>query len=204
MLRTAFSMLRPVGLLAALATCVASPASAHAQRLGNGGGLRGGFLSGGGLRGGGGNGGYRGGYRSGGYIDPWYSTNGVIMDGSAPIVYGDASVPTGVAQNPAIQRQSFYMPANTQSTTVAVRVPPNAEVFFDGDATRQRGPERIYQSPPLEAGKDYRYEVKARWNENGKAVEQTRSIAVRAGGKTDVDFSRPESAPAPKSEKGDK
>jgi uncharacterized protein (TIGR03000 family) len=225
MVRTVFSMLRPVALAAALVTCIALPASVHAQRRGggggawNGGGYRGGGWNGGGYRGGGWYGdGYRGGwyggsgigiggpwyggYRGGYYGDGWYAPNGVIVDNSAPIIYSDPAVLT---QNPVIQTQSFYPPADAtssaQTATVDVRVPPNAEVFFDGDATRQRGPERIFQSPPLEPGKKFHYDVKVRFNDNGKMVEQTRQIAVKAGAKTDVDFTRPESAPAPAPEK---
>jgi hypothetical protein len=36
----------------------------------------------------------------------------------------------------------------------------------------------------------FHYKVRARWNDNGKTVEQTRTIDVRAGQTTTVDFTR--------------
>ena len=54
-------------------------------------------------------------------------------------------------------------------------------VWFDGSPTRQGGTERKFASPPLEPGNAYNYEVRARWLVNGKPVEQTQAVGVRAG-----------------------
>lgn len=52
-------------------------------------------------------------------------------------------------------------------------------------------------SPALPAGKNFTYEIKARWMENGKPVEQTRSIHVQANAWQVVDFTKPEMPAVP-------
>jgi uncharacterized protein (TIGR03000 family) len=75
---------------------------------------------------------------------------------------------------------------------VHVRVPAAATVWFEGDQTRQTGPARDFVSPPLTPGQTYTYDVRARWTENGRPVEQTRTVRVRAGDTSTVDFTSPE------------
>ena len=56
----------------------------------------------------------------------------------------------------------------------------DTEIWLGNSKTQSQGMERQYQSPPLESGRDYTYTVKARWTRDGKAVEQTRDVTVRA------------------------
>lgn len=93
--------------------------------------------------------------------------------------------------------QSFYpsnapMPEGTSgnaSAWVDVRVPTGAAVFFEGEKTQQMGPFRSFVSPPLETGHDYTYQVEAKWfDQNGKVVDQKKTIHVRPGQRTMVDF----------------
>src|SRR6266851_8144914 len=72
---------------------------------------------------------------------------------------------------------------------ITVVVPADAEVFFDGDATTQKGTERLFFTPPLEVGKKYHYEILARWKQGGKTVEQTRKVPLTGGSRIRVDFS---------------
>jgi uncharacterized protein (TIGR03000 family) len=76
---------------------------------------------------------------------------------------------------------------------IDVRVPSDAELWFDGRRTGQSGSERTFHTPPLEKGQGYRYEVRARWTENGKTVEQTQSVGVTAGARANVVFPKPKS-----------
>jgi uncharacterized protein (TIGR03000 family) len=71
-------------------------------------------------------------------------------------------------------------------------VPPDAQVFFDENPTQQTGEFRTFTSPSLPTDKAMHYDVKARWNDNGKQMEQTRRVEVRAGQRSTVDFTRPE------------
>ena len=67
---------------------------------------------------------------------------------------------------------------------------PNAQVIFDGDETHQRGTERDFVSPPLTPNKTYTYSVQAKWMENGKPMDQTRTVTVTPNQTATVDFGR--------------
>lgn len=174
-------------------TIIASASDAFAQRRGGGGG--GGRRSGGvsvsvnsGYRGGY-YGGYRGGYYYGGYYSPYYYGRSYYYTPSyyysTPVYSTPVVVPTTEV------RQSFYnTPAATQETaTVRVLVPvPNAQVWFDGTPTNQGGMERTFQTPPLDPNGTYSYMVRARWTQNGQAVDRQQRITVQPGQAHSVDF----------------
>jgi uncharacterized protein (TIGR03000 family) len=79
-------------------------------------------------------------------------------------------------------------PRKDTPASVSVRVPADAELFFDGGKTVQKGALRTFVTPPLQPGKEFRYAVKARWQEGGKTVEKTREVRVRAGQDVLLDF----------------
>ena len=56
---------------------------------------------------------------------------------------------------------------------ITIVVPPDAEVFFDGAATMQKGADRLFTTPPLPVGRKFYYDVLARWKGGDKTVEQT-------------------------------
>jgi uncharacterized protein (TIGR03000 family) len=78
----------------------------------------------------------------------------------------------------------------TGQATIDVRVPAaDAEVLFEGNNTRQAGVRRLFQSPVIQAGPTYFYKVRAKWKQpDGSVADQERSVAVRAGETTVVDF----------------
>ena len=83
--------------------------------------------------------------------------------------------------------------ANGGCMTLSVKVPqPAAEVFVDGVKTNQNGTDRIYTSPPLEAGKQYQYEVTARWIERGVTVERKTVVTGKPGEVVRVDLAGPD------------
>src|SRR5262249_36874335 len=71
---------------------------------------------------------------------------------------------------------------------ITIIVPGNAEIFFDRQPTKQKGTERLYVTPPLVVGEKYSYEVLARWQDGGEAVEYTRKGEVGGGLRVRVDF----------------
>ncbi len=75
--------------------------------------------------------------------------------------------------------------------TVQVEVPANATVWFNGAQMKQGGTMRTFETPAVENGYTYYYDVKARWEENGKPVERTQRIAVYPGGRVTVAFAQP-------------
>ena len=179
-----------------LALATGSDSIDHGGRRGgcNGGGYcsgyGGGYCGGGGYYGGGGyccSGG--GVYRSGYYNPGMYYGSSYPM----PMYYNSGAI----VQNGGVydSRQSFYFDPNTNggiqnSARVMVVVPnPEAEIWFDGNATQQRGFERFFESStPLDPNSRYQYSVKARWLQDGKAVERQQTVDVRAGQPATVDF----------------
>ena len=62
-----------------------------------------------------------------------------------------------------------------------MRVPVNAEVWFDGNKTSQSGSLRPFVTADLKPGLDYAYEIRARWTEEGRQIELTRKVMFRSG-----------------------
>jgi uncharacterized protein (TIGR03000 family) len=92
-------------------------------------------------------------------------------------------------------RDTFYPPVKDKEpgsapATVVVMLPADAELWFQGQKTKLTGAERTFTSPALERGASYTYDVKARWTKDGEPVEKTRSIKVRAGERTTLDFTK--------------
>jgi uncharacterized protein (TIGR03000 family) len=83
--------------------------------------------------------------------------------------------------------------ANPNQALIEVRVPDsNAQVWFDGDATQQQGTDRLFTSPPLQPGKRYHYDVKAKWTQGDRTVERTRTVHIQPGQHVTVDFASDE------------
>ncbi len=136
-----------------------------------------------------------------GWSSAWQSQNwsgpSYTSDWSSPS-YSGYSYPSRTAgsyYSSDMNTGSYYgtpqgeMPrAPERNVVFDVRVPPNAEIWFEGAKTQQTGMFREFLSPPLERGQDFTYHVRARWNENGKEVDKTRELRVRAGDHMMIDF----------------
>jgi uncharacterized protein (TIGR03000 family) len=85
---------------------------------------------------------------------------------------------------------STTAPTDTQAH-VRLFVPADAEVWFDDAKTSQNGSVREYVSPPLTPGRNYSYQIRVRWMEGDRSVDQIRKVAVRAGSMTTADFTKP-------------
>jgi uncharacterized protein (TIGR03000 family) len=130
-------------------------------------------------------------YGNGAYSPYWsdywpYGDSGAYVNGY-PSDYGNSytQAPTDYF--------SLYPPDNTSaaaanSTGVEVRVPANAQVWFDGTATKQQGTDREFKVPPLEPGQNYAYQIRARWTANGRPMDQTREVPIHAGEHVTVNF----------------
>jgi len=71
---------------------------------------------------------------------------------------------------------------------LSVRVPADGDIWFDGASTVQRGSLRRFVTPALPVGHNFSYQVRARWVADGKEVDRTQAVAVRAGDRLTVDF----------------
>jgi uncharacterized protein (TIGR03000 family) len=78
-------------------------------------------------------------------------------------------------------------PVQPAPVRVTVHVPPDADVWFNGNQTQQKGPVRQFMTPPIADG-NYKYEIRAAWRVDGQLVTLARTVAVRPGINVDVDF----------------
>ena len=79
---------------------------------------------------------------------------------------------------------------NTRRTEglLAVNVPAEAKIFVNGQATTSTGSNRQYVSRDLQNGMTYAYEVRAEIVRDGQTLEQTKTIDLRAGSTSTLDF----------------
>jgi uncharacterized protein (TIGR03000 family) len=136
--------------------------------------------------------------------DPWYGDGyaygnypgGYASFYGVPATYPEGpyagEVPRADAPTEDTQRRGQPLPSvNENAVLIAVRVPANAEIWFDGNKTSQTGQVRLFTTPPLEPGHEYSYEVHARWNESGHEVDRTRKVTVHAGDRIGLNFLMP-------------
>ncbi len=89
------------------------------------------------------------------------------------------------------------VPVPPDKALLVVHLPASATLWIGSSTTQQSGAERRFLSPSLEAGKQYRYELTAAWQEKGQPRKEVREAVVRAGEKVVVDFNTPpKAAPA--------
>lgn len=128
------------------------------------------------------------------YDYSWYSYPSYANYGyyTSPTYYGNTYYPSMMGTTYANTGTTGYEGAyeseeglggtNPNAVSVDVRVPANAELWFNGDKTQQRGTFRQFVSPPVDPGKSYTYDIRAKWtDQNGKEVDQNRTITVHAG-----------------------
>jgi uncharacterized protein (TIGR03000 family) len=147
-------------------------------------------------------------FNYGGYIDPWTgrSGNGAFSGGvyfgnrpgsgpswsysptwtnplSPPIYYSHS--------RPFVASSTYSTPLKAEGSTasIQVRVPANAEIWFDNQKMSQTGSLRDFVSPPLETGKQFTYNLRVRWTDSsGKVIDQTKQVEVQAGQQSTADF----------------
>jgi uncharacterized protein (TIGR03000 family) len=134
------------------------------------------------------------------YSQPYYSypSRGYYYPSSTyyyqPITYSTPA--TRYSAYPSSTNGSEYPPAAGQQegrATIHVTVPPDAEIWFNGQQMQQTGSQRQFTTPPLQQDGRYSYEVVARWTgADGQPVTQTRRVYVQPNGVASVDFLRPE------------
>jgi uncharacterized protein (TIGR03000 family) len=78
--------------------------------------------------------------------------------------------------------------AKDDTARVTVRVPADAQVWFQNQPMAEQGSVRTYQSPRLVPGQTYSYDIRAEWPEGGQVVNKSRHVNVQAGANVSVDF----------------
>ncbi len=101
---------------------------------------------------------------------------------ATPPVATPASVPTA---GPA----SVEQPGVGDRATITVKLPAGATLFVDDRKSPSSEPVRRFNTPPLPAGRDYAYLMRAEIVRNGQTETFTQRVPFRAGERVDVDFS---------------
>jgi uncharacterized protein (TIGR03000 family) len=71
--------------------------------------------------------------------------------------------------------------SSDQGGKVTVTLPADAKLLFNGVAASGNGAVRTFQTPPLAAGQNYRYELTAEVVRDGRTERTTGTVIVRAG-----------------------
>jgi uncharacterized protein (TIGR03000 family) len=130
----------------------------------------------------------------GGYAAPaytgcgGYAVPGYAVPPSPPVVVG-AGVNYSTLPATGIPEAVATLPANRGQ--VVVRVPIDAKLFADDQATQLTGPERVFLTPDLSAGRDFQYTLKVEYTANGETKSDSKQVVVRAGHRTVIDFATP-------------
>jgi uncharacterized protein (TIGR03000 family) len=144
------------------------------------------------------------GYYGGPGYDPYYRGYGYgygprYNDG--PLEYSNYSGPAPLAPTTQVRQSNYAVPATAhEAVGMKVLVPTaDAKVWFENKETSQQGMERLFESPPLKPNQHFTYNIKARWTENGKTVNQERQVHILAGQNITVNFRAKarEDVPAP-------
>ena len=67
-----------------------------------------------------------------------------------------------------------------------MKLPADAKLSVDGTVTRSTGETRSFMSPPMQAGKEFRYTIRAELERDGKMTSADKEVTVRAGQETVV------------------
>jgi uncharacterized protein (TIGR03000 family) len=80
------------------------------------------------------------------------------------------------------------IPVSASETSITLRVPPSAKVWINGKETTQSGAERRLVLSLPDSIKNYDYEVRAQWTENGREVSTTNHLDIRFGDQKSITF----------------
>ncbi|HKI35980.1 MAG TPA: TIGR03000 domain-containing protein [Gemmataceae bacterium] len=118
--------------------------------------------------------------------------------GSMPYATGygyamsNGNLPAGYSYGDPANAGNRYGDDNgTAPATIVVRLPADATLTVDGAATTSTQGVRTFVSPPLQAGKDFQYTLRAEATRNGKKINKTQEVTVRAGRESEVTIDLP-------------
>ena len=115
-----------------------------------------------------------------------------------PMTGGETNPPVLPAEGPA-RRPPEKLPQSNNTALLQLLVPENAEVLVEGRKTTTTGTVRDFESPPLQPGKNMTYAITVRYPDaDGKTIEETHSIRVRANDQLRIDCTKPEKTEQPR------
>ncbi len=79
----------------------------------------------------------------------------------------------------------------TQTATLIVSLPADAKLLIDGNETTSETARRVFETPALQAGREFEYTLQAKVVRDGKTEVITQQVTVRAGEETVVRMEMP-------------
>jgi len=122
-------------------------------------------------------------YNYGPYVNNYYDAS----------PYSDAVPPDATyaaPSEPPFDAQAYSAPSNAPAE-LNVILPANGTVSFGDFQAAQAAGARQYETPALDAGNAYIYQMTAQWMDNGQPVTRTKTVRFHAGETVNVDFTNP-------------
>jgi uncharacterized protein (TIGR03000 family) len=82
-------------------------------------------------------------------------------------------------------KATSFPPAPAKLT---IKLPAEAKLFVDGVQAPLTSAERTFETPKLDAGKDYVYTIKAELSQEGRTISETKRVTFQAGKEVTVEF----------------
>jgi uncharacterized protein (TIGR03000 family) len=114
----------------------------------------------------------------------WYDTDPI------PVVNTVMPVPVPVYATPSQTTIVFAAAAAELRARLALSVPMQSRVWVGGKEVDARSAPVVLESPPLQEGQSYTFDLKVTWPEGDKTEERTRSVTVWAGEQTSLAYNR--------------
>jgi uncharacterized protein (TIGR03000 family) len=105
--------------------------------------------------------------------------------------FGEESLTEGQAKQPVPPPPVALAQQAAAAARLHVRLPADAGLWFGGTKVSSEGAAREFQTPVLQPGRLYEYEVQARWKENGRERTRTQQVILTAGSDVKVDLTPP-------------
>ena len=129
----------------------------------------------------------------------YYSSYPTYYGSTSPDYYANSSVDPGDTEGnlPSPGQNAISNTPIADTARLEIRLPdPQASIWVEGQSIASNGAVRQFNSPQLDPSRQFTYDVKAAWIENGRLVTDERRVKVQANGQSVIDFTRPaQSAP---------
>jgi len=142
---------------------------------------------------------YYPGYSSGyypGYSSSYYSTYPSYSSyyNSSPTYVAPAYTPPAVTTYPSTTEYSTsYAAVPADKARVQIFLPnASGEVWVEGQKMGGNGTTRTFDTPALEQGRNYSYQITAAWQQDGQLATRERRVSFAPGQTVVVDFTQPD------------
>jgi uncharacterized protein (TIGR03000 family) len=124
----------------------------------------------------------------------YYNSYPTYYDNYAPDYYansGDRVVGNSYENIPSPNDNVVANRPAADTARLEIRLPdPQASIWVEGQSIASDGAVRQFNSPQLDPARQFTYDVKAAWIENGKLVTDERRVKVQANAQSVVDFTK--------------